>query len=212
MPFSLRDLFAQIAAPGGNFVDLGCGAGHALEAVANLFETRIGLDRSRVRLAARATELPDGCEFREADLNARFPLDDAWADAVLADQVIEHVVDPADFCREIYRILCEGGVCVVTTPNIRSIKNLLHLVTSGHGPRTACGNTLDGSWDDGHLHYFTHNDLRELFAGAGFARVESRALIDLSGGSLLRRFLDRFAPTWPVREFVSGNILLIARK
>ena len=208
----LRDLFARIAPPGGIFVDLGCGSGNAMDSVADLFERRIGLDKSKVRMATRSTEPVVGWEFREADLNERLPLDDESANAVLANQVIEHILDPGHLCRETLRILRNGGVCVVTTPNIRSLKNLFHLIASGYGPRTADGNTLDGPWDDGHIHYFTHSDLRELFSSVGFRRVESRALIDLSSATLLRHILGWLSPTWLVREFISGNILLIAYK
>lgn len=193
-------------------VDLGCGSGHLLRALSDRFDQRIGLDVSRTRLESVGNGDTDGWEFREADLNGVFPLADASADAVIANQVIEHILDPTKFVREIHRILRPGGRCVVTTPNIRYLKNIAQLVFSGYGPRTAGGNTLDGAWDDGHIHYFTHRDLRELFGHRGFGRVESAALIDLARDGILRQLLDRRATSWPVREFLSGNILLWAER
>nr|WP_291512401.1 class I SAM-dependent methyltransferase [Abyssibacter sp.] len=193
-------------------VDLGCGSGHLLNALSERFEQRIGLDVSRMRLDTLASGKADGWEFREADLNGEFPLADASADAVVANQVIEHILDPIKFSREIHRILRPGGRCVVTTPNVRYLKNIAHLVFSGYGPRTAGGNTLDGVWDDGHIHYFTHRDLREIFEQAGFSRLEGTALIDLSRGGRARNLLDRWAASWLVRELLSGNILLWAEK
>lgn len=193
-------------------VDLGCGSGHLLSALAEQFDQRIGLDVSRRRLDTLADGDTGDWEFREADLNGVFPLADASVDAVIANQVIEHIIDPVKFSREIHRILRPGGRCVVTTPNIRYLKNIAHLVFSGYGPRTAGGNTLDGVWDDGHIHYFTHRDLREIFGQAGFSRLESMALIDLARGGRARRLLDRWGARWPVREFLSGNILLWAEK
>ena len=197
---------------GSCVVDLGCGSGHLLHALAGRFNQRIGLDVSRTRLDTLADGNTDGWEFREADLNGSFPLADASADSVIANQVIEHILDPVKFVREMYRILRSGGRCIVTTPNIRSIKNIAHLAFSGYGPRTAGGNTLDGAWDDGHIHYFTHRDLRELFAYSGFRVVDSAALIDLTRGGWLRRGLERHAASLLVREFLSGNILLWAER
>lgn len=208
----MESKMAAIIGTGSCVVDLGCGSGHLLSALAERFDQRIGLDVSRTRLDTLANGKTDGWEFREADLNGLFPLADASADVVIANQAIEHILDPVKFSREIHRILRPGGRCVVTTPNIRYLKNIAHLVFSGYGPQTAGGNTLDGVWDDGHIHYFTHRDLRELFDQSGFGHVTSTALIDVTRGGILRRLMDRQAASWPVREFLSGNILLWAEK
>lgn len=197
---------------GGCVVDLGCGSGHLLTNLADRFKERIGLDISRRRLDQATGSRRSDWEFREADLNSRFPLEDASSDVVVANQVIEHIVDPVRFCREIYRVLRPGGCCIITTPNIRYVKYIAHLILSGYGPRTAGGNTLDGAWDDGHVHYFTHRDLRELFLDVGFPYVHSRALISLGDGNWVRKLMDHYAHVWLVREFLSGCICLRAEK
>jgi methionine biosynthesis protein MetW len=202
----------NIVGSGRCVVDLGCGSGELLDSLAGRFEQRIGLDVSTQRRKQLAGGGLDGWRFQEADLNAPFPLADESADVVTANQVIEHIIDPVQFASEIHRVLREGGRCVITTPNIRYLKYIVRLLVSGYGPRTAGGNTLDGPWDDGHVHYFTHRDMRELFAQVGFRRVESRSFIDLTGGSRLRRWMDRHAAAGPIREFLSGCILLSAEK
>ncbi len=193
-------------------VDIGCGSGRMLVDSSDNFDQRIGLDLSNRRLEEMSGGRSEGWEFREADLNEDFPLEDSCADAVMANQVIEHILDPLKFCSEIYRILKPGGRCVITTPNIRYVKNVAHIIFSGYGPRTAGGNTRDGNWDDGHIHYFTHRDLRELFSHIGFSQVHSSALIDIDGGGYLRKIMNRYALAWPIREFLSGNILIWVEK
>lgn len=206
------DRIREAVGAGECILDLGCGSGVMLEAVGGRFNKCVGLDISKARLLKAGRENQNNWEFREADLNADFPVVSDSVDVVIANQVIEHIIDPMQFAKEVYRVLKPGGRCVITTPNIRYIRHFSSLLFSGNGPRTAGGNTLDGAWDDGHLHYFTHRDLRTIFSLSGFVRVESRGLINLCQGGSVRRWLDIRAKTFLVREFFSGNILLVAHR
>lgn len=69
------------------------------------------------------------------------------------------------------------------------------------------------SWDYGHIHFLTPSDLTWVMREAGFRDVKTRALI-ATGGRLrsLRSLLDRWAPAAPVKNFLSGNTLLVAVK
>jgi len=196
--------------PGNRFVELGCGNGIIISKIAHQYQESIGIDI--VDRDLNSSQTNGNWKYIKADLNDSFPLDDSWANCIVANQVIEHVYNPFHFARESYRCLASGGRLVVTTPNIRYIKNLWWLLTSGYGPKTAGGNTLDGEWDDGHIHYFTHKDLFELFQNAGFAKVYSRALIDIDRPSLFRKILNKYSHHRSIGEFLSGNILLIADK
>ena len=191
-------------------MDLGCGNGAALDSLSHSFQVSVGLDvESFGRRAALSSA--GGWRFVEADLNEPFPIQSDYATAVLANQVIEHVADPNHFVSETHRILATGGVVVITTPNIRYLRHLIRLSVLGHGPSTAYGQ-VDGPWDGGHVHYFTHADLADLLAAHGFRRIHSQALVELGDGGVLRRVLDRVGSLGVVREFMSGNALVSAQK
>ena len=192
-------------------VDLGCGAGEVLDELSQLYEVVIGLDVNTTRLD-QCNAPPARWSFVCADLNQCFPLESDYADGVFANQVIEHIEDPCFFARETFRILKPGGMAVVTTPNIRYIKHLLRLVGLGRGPSTGGGAVIDGAWDNGHIHYFTHRDLREVFNGACFSYIQSQAFIELAHNNLFRSALNKYSKSKLVREFLSGNILLLAKK
>ena len=193
-------------------VDLGCGSGEILDSMKGRYRTRIGLDISDKRLKQLHDRPGTGWKFQHTDLNEPFPLPTNFADTVLANQVIEHIKDPCFFAMETFRILKPGGMAVVTTPNIRYIKHIWRLVGLGRGPSTGGRAVLDGAWDNGHIHYFTHRDLREAFDGAGFSYIQSQAFIDLAHNNLLRSALAKCSRSKLVRELLSGNILLVAKK
>lgn len=197
-------------AGGECFVDLGCGAGGVCRALAGKYSRVIGLDfnPSKVKDAGRS----GFWDFIRTDLNKPIELNDGIADGVLANQVIEHILDPMAFITEIHRLLKPGGMAVITTPNIRYLKHIWRILVRGKGPQTANGNTEDGPWDDGHVHYFTHKDLRELFSQMNFREINSRALIDLGRKSLLRDLFARHSNFYLIREFLSGNVLIIGIK
>src|SRR5438093_1916516 len=46
-----------------------------------------------------------------------FPFLASSFDAVVADYVHEHLLDPSTVCREVHRVLSDGGVLIFRTPN-----------------------------------------------------------------------------------------------
>jgi SAM-dependent methyltransferase len=193
-------------------VDLGCGDGTWIDAIRSRYERAIGIDISDAALTSRGGVVA-GWEFLRRDLDdGPFPLPDGCADAVRANQVIEHVANPLHFVAEVHRVLRPGGVFVATTPNVRYVRHLLRLVVAGQGPMTS-GAALRTPqvWDDGHLHFFTTRDLEWLARAAGFSRVHTTALISPIGrGGVARRVLDKVRQREIVKGFLSGNIMVVA--
>jgi SAM-dependent methyltransferase len=110
-PFALREL-----EPGERVVDIGCGAGFdTLIAADQVGPTGrvVGVDMTQEMLAkARRTvaELGmDRVEIREG-LAEQLPVDDAWADVVISNGVINLCADKAAVFAEIHRVLRPGGV------------------------------------------------------------------------------------------------------
>lgn len=91
----------------GRLLDVGCGS----KPYARLFDVDayvgLDIDSEATRRIGAADHFYDG---------NRFPLPDAAFDAVLCNQVLEHVFNPDFFLGEIGRVLKPGGKLLMTVP------------------------------------------------------------------------------------------------
>jgi SAM-dependent methyltransferase len=198
---------------GALVVDVGCGDGEPLDDVGDRYRAAIGLDISTERFARRTSDRR-GWTFALTDINHGIPIASGAADVVHANQVIEHVANPLHFAMECHRILREGGLFIVTTPNVRYLPYVWRLVALGEGPVTGAERSkTPTNWDSGHIHFFTPKDLVWIAREAAFSRASTRALIAPAGRfQAFRPVLDRYSHKPIVKQFFSGNTLLLAVK
>lgn len=118
-PAQYRGVFDMLAAVGGERVlDVGCGTGGAVRALAaavgNLGRV-VGLDVSRTMVEearARAADCPAPVEFVLGDAHA-MPFPDGTFDAAYSLRVFEIIGDPRRVLSEMARVLRPGGRLVV---------------------------------------------------------------------------------------------------
>jgi len=97
-------------------VDVGCSTGIMTRRFAAAFHRVIGLDTDHVgisngaRLAVQSGITPEKLQFCGAD-GCRIPLAADSVDAVICNQVYEHVDDQEGLMVEILRVLRPGGLC-----------------------------------------------------------------------------------------------------
>lgn len=90
--------------------------------------------------------------------------DEALFDCVVANDVLEHLVDPWKVLQRISGLLAPNGCVVASLPNIRHWPTLNALFLGGRWDYTDAG-VLDRT----HLRFFTRSSMAELFERAGFA-------------------------------------------
>jgi 2-polyprenyl-3-methyl-5-hydroxy-6-metoxy-1,4-benzoquinol methylase len=110
----LRELLART--PPGSVVDAPCGGGALAARMSQAGYAVIGLDIDPLDTGGKF-------EFRRADLSAPLPLPDGAVDTVVSVEGIEHLERPFDFVRECRRVLRDGGLLIMTTPNISSLRS-----------------------------------------------------------------------------------------
>ncbi len=97
-------------------LDIPCGAGAFSELMSGSGITVYSADCENL------FEIRDG-HFETADMNKTFPYRDGRFDAVVSIDGIEHIENPFNFIRECGRVLRPGGVCIISTPNISSLRS-----------------------------------------------------------------------------------------
>lgn len=68
---------------------------------------------------------------QEIDLNGRLPWEDGELDCVVCVEGVEHLESPYVPCREFFRVLKEGGILIITTPNVASLWSRIKFLLTG---------------------------------------------------------------------------------
>jgi len=161
----LRRVLQLRLAPGAKILDAPCGAGALAIALRELAYDAFGADID----PAAAPLL--GQAFQLADFSHPLPWANAFFDVVLSVEGIEHLDNRHAYLRELARVLKPGGMLVLTTPNIVSLRSRVRFRGSGffhHDPRPlreAARHPLH------HVGLMTFPDLRYALHTSGFRIV-----------------------------------------
>ena len=160
-------------------LDVGCATGALLEHL-----QRRGWDCTGVELSAPQAEYARRRGLRIFDTPLeQVGLPDGGFDLVTASHLIEHLNEPADFVREVRRILSPGGRFIATTPNIDGLQARL----------------FRGAWRSAifdHLYLFSRNTLGALLLRTGFIVEKTVTWGGLGSGTAprpLKSIADRLA-------------------
>jgi len=146
-------------APPGRVLDLGCSDGRFGALVRQLGHHVTGLD------VVKYEDVGDRLDaFIEADLNHGLPSElGAGFDTIVAADVLEHTIEPAQLLSELIGRLATGGTILTSVPNFA------HWYPRG---RVAIGRfdyDRRGILDRGHVRFFTRRSFERMVADVGLA-------------------------------------------
>ena len=113
--FKYRDSIHFV--PNGKAMDIGCGNGKFMRNMNFLGWRFEGVELNPIAVKACRSI---GLKVFHGDLHAAAFANNSF-DLITARQVIEHIPNPANFMREISRILKKGGHLVIETPNSKAL-------------------------------------------------------------------------------------------
>ena len=142
------DIFRSFIGTGKKILDLGCRDGSFTKFYTEGNEV-VGADIDDVALDLCSKNL--GIQTSHIDLNDIFPFEDESFDVVIAGELIEHIVIPEYFIREVHRVLRNPGIFCGTTPNAYQLKVRLRYLRG----KPLCD-------DPTHLHFFSYGSIKSL--------------------------------------------------
>lgn len=205
----ILDALERYAPPRPCILDAGCGDGVTTKVLAEVPGARVtGADYNPLRLRRARKYVPEA-RFVRADLRA-MPFRSGSFDAVLCNQVVEHVREDRAVLRELFRVAKPGGVVIVGVPNeggpVMRLRN--------HCIQPEILRTTD------HVNFYTHRTIAEKVAAVPGARILT---VDSVSGIIIpytkaHIFLMQFKPMYDLFDRiaqavpeVAGSVFVVAR-
>ncbi len=163
---------------GGPVLDVGCGVGHLISALADREVPAVGLDVSDEALATARSDRR--VVTVRHDANEPWPFPDGSFAAVTMIDVLEHFPAFDAVLEDCRRVLRPGGSLFIVTVNYQSILRLL------------LGRKWGALKDPEHVRYFTRPSLEEGLDRHGFRLSESRTFFNFSTAGESSAFLRPF--------------------
>ena len=146
--FQIRRLLLSRLSPGQTVVDIGCGRGEVGYLLRN-----DGLNYTGYEPARGLSDF--GIRAGVPILQRTFTGDQS-ADAIIIDNVLEHVLDPSGMLEIAARALNPGGMLIAITPNVNDIRALSSNWRKRH------------LWvPPDHINFFSAKDIAAMFERAG---------------------------------------------
>ena len=143
-------------------LDVGCGRGNFGALLKKNRAVEVwGLEPVAAAATEAATKLDrvvEGIFTLDTDLPT------AHFDAVFFNDVLEHLMDPAEALQVAAKLLKPGGVIIASVPNIRHFQAMWEIVVRGEWRYRD-----SGIFDRTHLRFFTQKSILALFAESGCA-------------------------------------------
>ena len=159
------ELLRGVLPPGAKVLDAGCGAGDLVASLAGGGYEAVGMDVSARALEVASERHPEQQFVRHSAEELPWPLDPESFDAVVAFEVVEHLLRPRRLLEGAHAVLRRGGGLALTTPYHGRVKNLAVAAL-------AFDRHFDVEGD--HVRFFSDRALRRLLTEVGFGVEQVR--------------------------------------
>lgn len=181
---------------GKRVLDIGCATGYLGRHLKEAGNEVIGVEIS-APAAEEARKILDQVHIFDIEYSWPEVLQGGRFDLAIAAETLEHVFDPLEVLKEIRQILAPNGEIIITTPNFLTWTNRIKFLLGKFKY------TNQGSFDFGHIRFFTYAYLQEVLSASDFKIVKENHIIFPGKLSRILRF-------WP--NFFASQFVIKARK
>lgn len=136
-------------------LDLGCGNGAVTQLISNLGFKTTGVEPSESGISIAQKSYPT-IKFINASAYDDLIIQTGKFDIVTNIEVIEHCYFPKKIIKQIYTLLNDDGIAIITTPYHGYIKNLALSITGKWDAHFGV------DWDHGHIKFFSEKTLSNM--------------------------------------------------
>lgn len=141
----------QIPKEAKSILDVGCGSAWLAKEYMGKEVFICSLDATIVNTSKALKTYPSIYHAAVVADAYKLPFADGSFDCVVAAEIIEHVIDPSAFVKELLRVVSPTGVLVISTPYKEAIRYALCVHCNQKTPLNS------------HLHSFDENKLRNIY-------------------------------------------------
>jgi 2-polyprenyl-3-methyl-5-hydroxy-6-metoxy-1,4-benzoquinol methylase len=158
-------LLGRVLPPGARVLDVGAGAGDLVAALGAKGHEAVGMEISERAVELARERHPESRLLRHSAEELPWPVDRESFDAVVAFEVVEHLLRPRRLLEGAQAALRPGGGLALTTPYHGRLKNLAV---------TAVAFDRHFAVEGDHVRFFSDRALRRLLEETGYEVAEVR--------------------------------------
>ena len=143
--------FTSLFSVNAHLLEIGCASGFFLDAVKDNVKSVTGIELTKeyVKYArGRGIEVKESLEEIPAES----------CDLIFMFHVLEHILDPIEFLKEVMKKLSPGGKLIIEVPNVDDILISTYKINKH----------LDFYWEIAHNYYFSKTTLGKVMESAGY--------------------------------------------
>lgn len=168
--YTRQEMLRFVPANVQRVLELGCAEGVFAATVKERTGAEVWGIEFNPQAAERARAVIDRVLVGDADAQIA-ELPDSYFDAIVCNDILEHLVDPGATLTRLRRTLKAEGVVVASLPNIRYAPALSKVVFRKDFPQDD-----EGIFDRTHLRFFTRKSMVRLFETAGFTMRRTKGI------------------------------------